>query len=39
MFQEPGLEPGDIIIVLDEKAHPVSLPPPIWKNKRVRACV
>jgi hypothetical protein len=24
LFQEPGLEPGDIIIVLDEKAHPVS---------------
>lgn len=21
--QEPGLEPGDIIIVLDEKEHPV----------------
>ena len=21
--QEPGLEPGDIIIVLDEKAHPL----------------
>jgi DnaJ homolog subfamily A member 1 len=21
-FQEPGLEPGDIIIVLDEKEHP-----------------
>lgn len=21
--QEPGLEPGDIIIVLDEKEHPI----------------
>ena len=21
--QEPGMEPGDIIIVLDEKEHPV----------------
>ena len=21
--QEPGLEPGDVIIVLDEKEHPV----------------
>lgn len=21
--QEPGLEPGDIIIVLEQKAHPV----------------
>ena len=22
--QEPGIEPGDIIIILDEKPHPVS---------------
>ena len=25
IIQEPGFEPGDIIIVLDEKQHPVSI--------------